>query len=71
MTRVLRWLCDPHTLEAMEGDLAELYGAGDRAGWRYVVDVVSVCNGDNGAHFRIAIKPEGGITWLPRHSVLP
>lgn len=146
MTRVLRWICDPHTLEAIEGDLAELYGAGRRAGWRYVMDVVSVCvrrprtavrllvaagmvlaitgpvtrpfrytvhatdpagaftleihhgqavaatldgapvaggdllqsgdtlvirGGDNGADFRIAIKPEGGITWYPRHSVSP
>jgi hypothetical protein len=145
MTRVLRWICDPHTLEAIEGDLAELR-AGGRTGWRYVMDVASVCvrqprstvrstiaalivlavagpvvrparytvhatdpagaftleihhgqavaatldgtpvakgdlrqsgdtlvirGGDNGADFRIAIKPEGGITWYPRHSVLP
>jgi hypothetical protein len=141
MTRVLRWFCDPDKLEAIEGDLAELYG--DRWSWRYVVDVVSLCvrqprtairsfaaalvvlvlagpigpplhyvvhatdpagefvleihkgqaisatldgaqvaerdlvqdgdtliirGGDNGADFHIAIKPEGGIAWYPRHS---
>jgi hypothetical protein len=41
MTRVLRWICDPGKLEAIEGDLAELYGG--RASWRYVMDVVSIC----------------------------
>jgi len=141
MTRVLRWFCDPHKLEAIEGDLAELYG--ERRSWRYVMDVVSVCvrqprtavrsfvaalvvlvlagpigspvhyvvhatdpagefvleihagqaisatldgarvpardlvqtgdtliirGGDDGADFYIAIKPEGGIEWFPRHS---
>jgi hypothetical protein len=148
MTKLLRWICDPHTLEAIEGDLAELYGGGGRASWRYVMDVVSICvrqprtavrslaaafivlalvgpppvaapirytvhatdpagafaleihhgravsaaldgapvrardlvqagdtliirGGDHGADFRIAIKPEGGITWYPRHSVSP
>ena len=144
MTRILRWICDPNTLEAIEGDLAELYGG--RASWRYVMDVVSICvrqprtavrsmvaalivlavvgpvarpsrytvhatdpagvfaleihkgraiaatldgtpvlahdlvqvgdtliirGGDHGADFRIAIKPTGGITWYPRHSVSP
>ena len=144
MTRILRWICDPGKLEAIEGDLAELYGG--RASWRSVVDVVSICirqprtavrslvaaavvlvltgqvvppvrytvyatdppgdfalvihdgravsatldgslvalrdlvqtgdtlvirGGDHGADFRIAIKPEGGITWYPRRSVLP
>jgi hypothetical protein len=142
MTRVLRWICDPHKLEAIEGDLAEVYG--DRRTWRYVVDVLSICirqprtavrslaaaaivlalagpvgpplhyvvqasdpggeftleihagraisatldgsrlrerdfvqtgdtliirGGDHGADFRIAIQPEGGIRWYPRHSV--
>ena len=144
MTRLVRWICDPHMLEALEGDLAELYGG--RASWRYARDVVSLCvrqprravrfgaaalivltvagpvarpnrytvsatdpagafeldihsgravaatldgtpvlarnlvqtgdtliirGGDNGADFAIAIKPEGGITWSPRRSVLP
>jgi hypothetical protein len=144
MTRLLRVLCDPHTLEAIEGDLAELYG--DRMSWRYARDVLSLCvrrpraavrslvaacivlgilgprtrpiryavyandpagefalhirdgravfatldgapvrerdllqsgdtliirGGDHGADFRIAIKPEGGITWDPRRSALP
>ena len=55
MTRLLRWFCDPDKLEAIEGDLAELYG--DRRSWRYVIEVVS----------HIAIKPEGGIQWYPRH----
>jgi hypothetical protein len=32
-------------------------------------DTVIVRGGDDGADFRIAIKPEGGISWLPRHSV--
>jgi len=142
MTTVLRWICDPNTLEAIEGDLAELHGG--RVSWRYAMDVVSICirqprtavrslvaacivlaitgpvtrparytvyatdpagafalqirhgravsatldgapvrardlvqtgdtliirGADNGADFRIAIKPEGGITWYPRHSV--
>jgi hypothetical protein len=146
MTRLLRWICDPSKLEAIEGDLAELYGAGGRAGWRYVMDVMSICvrqprtavrsfaaaalvlvltgpvepplrytvhaidpagefaleihegravsatldgslvalrdlvqtsdtlvirGGDHGADFRIAIKPEGGITWYPRRSLSP
>ncbi len=140
MTRLLRWFCDPDKLEAIEGDLAELYG--DRTSGRYVIDVVSLCvrqprtairsfvaalvvlvlagpigppdhyivhatdpagefvleihqgqaiaatldgarvperdlvqtgdtliirGGDNGADFHIAIKPEGGIQWYPRH----
>ena len=141
MTRLLRWICDPAKLEAIEGDLAELYG--DRRSWRYAIDVMSVCvrqprtairsfvaavvvlvlagpigpavhytvhatdpagefaleiheghaisatldgarvperdliqtgdtliirGGDHGADFYIAIKPEGGIEWYPRHS---
>lgn len=41
MTRVLRWICDPDKLEAIEGDLAELYG--ERWSWRYGRDVVSLC----------------------------
>jgi hypothetical protein len=41
MTRLIRWLCDPAQREAIEGDLAELYG--ERFCWRYVVDVLSVC----------------------------
>jgi hypothetical protein len=40
-TRVLRWICDPAKLEAIEGDLVELYG--DRFDWRYVREVLSVC----------------------------
>jgi len=143
MTRVLRWICDPDKLEAIEGDLAELYG--NARSWRYARDVVSLCvrqprtairslaaavvvlvlvgpigppthytvhaadpagefaleihdgqaiaatldgapvperdlrqtgdtliirGGDHGADFYIAIKPEGGIKWYPRHSVL-
>jgi hypothetical protein len=143
MSRLLRWICDPTKLEALEGDLAELYG--NEKSWRSVMDVVSVCvrqprtairsalaaalvlmivapvrssvhytvegvdpagafaleihagrairatldgapvlerdlvqsgdtliirGGDNGADFYIAIKPEGGIRWYPRHSVL-
>jgi len=138
---LLRWVCDPAKLEAIEGDLAELYGG--HSGWRYVQEVVCVClrqpraavrsfaaavialvltsqagpparytvhaadpagefaleilegravsaslngvrvpardvvqhgdtliirRGDNGADFRLAIKP-GGITWYPRQSV--
>jgi hypothetical protein len=141
MTRVLRWICDPDKLEAIEGDLAELYG--DRRSWRYAMDVMSLCirqprtavrsfvaalivlvlagpirppvhylvhaadpagefvleihagqaisatlggarvqerdllqtggtliirGGDHGADFHIAIKPQGGIEWYPRHS---
>lgn len=141
MTRALRWICDPDKLEAIEGDLAELYG--DRRSWRYAMDVMSLCvrqprtavrsfvaalivlvlagpigppvhytvhaadpagefaleihagqaisatldgarvperdlvqtgdsliirGGDHGADFHIAIKPEGGIEWYPRHS---
>lgn len=141
IARLLRWICDPAKLEAIEGDLAELYGS--RTGWRYVADVLSVCvhqprtelrvllaglvvlvltgpsgpplhytvqatdpagefalgirkgraiwasmngtpvpaanlvqtgdmlvirGGDGGADFYIAIKPEGGISWYPRHS---
>ena len=80
MTRLLRWICDPAKLEAIEGDLAELYG--DRRSWRYAIDVMSVPErdlvqtgdtliirgGDHGADFYIAIKPEGGIEWYPRHS---
>ena len=141
MTRVLRWICDPAKLEAIEGDLAELYG--DRRSWRYVRDVASLCvrqprtairsfvaacvvlvlagpigppvqytvratdpagefaleihagqaiaatldgarvperdlvqtgdtliirGADRGADFHIAIKPQGGIAWYPRHS---
>lgn len=140
-THLLRWVCDPAKLEAIEGDLAELYEG--RSGWRYGREVLSVClrqprvavrsfaaaaialilttqsvppvrytvqatdpagefaleiregravsarlngiavlatdlvqrgdtliirGGDNGGDFRIAIKPEGGITWYPRHS---
>jgi hypothetical protein len=38
---LLRWMCDPAKLEAIEGDLAEVYGG--RQGWRYVRDVLSVC----------------------------
>ena len=41
MMRIVRWICDPHTLEAIEGDLAELYGG--RLSWRYAMDVASVC----------------------------
>lgn len=141
VTRILRWVCDPTKLEAIEGDLAELYQ--DRFSWRHLADVASVCvrqprpglrslaataillavtgrtgppahytiyatdpagrftleihnqrviaatvdgapvrgedviqagdtliirGGDGGADFRIAIKPEGGITWYPRQS---
>ena len=40
-TRLLRWVCDPTMLEAIEGDLAERYG--DRRGWRYAREVLSVC----------------------------
>jgi hypothetical protein len=144
MMRILRWICDPNSLEAIEGDLAELYGG--RPSWRYLMDVLSVClrqprtavrslaaafivlllvgpvavparytvhaidpagafeleihrgravaatldgapvherdlvqtgdtliirGGDHGADFRLAIKPEGGITWYPRRSVSP
>lgn len=39
--RILRWLCDPAKLEAIEGDLLELYGG--RASWRALADVASVC----------------------------
>jgi hypothetical protein len=141
MTRVLRWICDPDKLEAIEGDLVELHG--DHRSWRYLVDVVSLCahqprtvlrslvaalvalvvlgpvagpvhytvhatdaagefmleihegraiaatldgahvaphdlvqtgdtliirGGDHGADFYIAIRPQGGIAWYPRHS---
>lgn len=142
MSRVLRLLCDPGRLEAIQGDLAELYGG--RVSARYLWDVLNICvrqrrlralvaalaalaivgpvrrpasytvnaldpagqfelvihegravaatlggtpvperdliqtgdtlvirGGDNGADFRIAINPEGGITWYPRQSVLP
>ena len=41
MTRLLRWICDPDKLEALEGDLVELYGS--RVSWRYVLDVCSLC----------------------------
>ena len=41
MSRLLRWICDPDVLEAIEGDLFELY-AGQRS-WRWAVDVVSLC----------------------------
>jgi hypothetical protein len=41
MSRLIRWICDPAQREAIEGDLAELYG--DHFCWRYAVDVISVC----------------------------
>lgn len=40
-TRLLRWVCDPTMLEAIEGDLAERYG--DKLDWRYAREVLSVC----------------------------
>jgi len=30
-------------------------------------DTLIIRGGDNGADFRIAIKPKGGIEWYPRH----
>jgi hypothetical protein len=138
-TRLLHWICDPAKLEAIEGDLLELYGDRPPLGEvvsvcvrqprtalrslvaavvvlvlmspytppiRYTVhatdpagefaleiiegravaahiggaavlaedlvqrgDTLIIRGGDNGADFRIAIKPEGGITWYPRRSV--
>lgn len=41
MMRLVGWICDPQTLEAIEGDLAELYGG--RLSWRSAMDVASVC----------------------------
>jgi len=40
-TTLLRWICDPAKLEAIEGDLAELYEG--RENWRYVREVVGIC----------------------------
>ena len=41
LTTLLRWACDPIKLEALAGDLEELYG--NRLHWRCVRDVLSVC----------------------------
>jgi hypothetical protein len=38
---ILRWICEPTKLEAIEGDLAELYPG--RGGWRYLREVAGVC----------------------------
>jgi hypothetical protein len=40
-TTLLRWICDPAKLEAIEGDLAELYQG--RESWRYVREVAGIC----------------------------
>lgn len=41
MIRLVRWMCDPARREAIEGDLAELYG--EHWSWRCAIDVLSVC----------------------------
>jgi len=80
MTRVLRWICDPDKLEAIEEFALEIHGGqaisatldGARVPEGDLVqtgDTLIIRGGDHGADFHIAIKPEGGIEWYPRRSV--